>query len=44
MLIEANLNDVPWSEIPALAAAIERLGFDSIAQAELRRDPFQPDR
>jgi probable F420-dependent oxidoreductase len=42
MLIEANLHDVPWAAIPAQARAIENLGFDSIAQAELRRDPFLP--
>ncbi len=42
MRIEGSLHDVPWSEIPALASAIERLGFDSIAQSELRRDPFLP--
>lgn len=42
MRIEASLHDVPWSEIAALAGAIERLGFDSIAQPELRRDPFLP--
>lgn len=42
MRTEAGLHDVPWSEIPAQASAIERLGFDSIAQPELRRDPFLP--
>ncbi len=42
MRIEASLSDVPWAEIPALASNIERIGFDSIAQAELRRDPFLP--
>ncbi len=42
MRIEATLNDVPWAEIPARARAIERLGFDSIAQPELKRDPFLP--
>ncbi len=42
MRIEAALHDVPWAEIGAAAQAIERLGFDSIAQAELRRDPFLP--
>jgi probable F420-dependent oxidoreductase len=42
VLIEANLSDVPWAEIPARAQAIERLGFDSIAQAELKRDPILP--
>jgi probable F420-dependent oxidoreductase len=42
MRIEAGLSDAPWAEIAALAAAIERLGFDGIAQAELKRDPFLP--
>ena len=42
MLIEATLNDVPWADIPAQARAIENLGFDGIAQPELRRDPFLP--
>jgi probable F420-dependent oxidoreductase len=42
MRLEASLHDVPWMEIPAHARAIEALGFDSIAQPELRRDPFLP--
>ena len=42
MLIEATLNDVPWADIPAQARAIENLGFDGIAQPELRRDPVLP--
>src|SRR5690348_10378071 len=42
MRLEASLHDVPWGEIPAHARAIEALGFDSIAQPELRRDPFLP--
>ncbi|MHB8645109.1 MAG: TIGR03617 family F420-dependent LLM class oxidoreductase [Thermomicrobiales bacterium] len=42
MRLEAHLPDIPWREIPAYARTIETLGFDSIAQAELRRDPFLP--
>ena len=42
MRLEASLHDVPWMEIPAQARMIEALGFDSIAQPELRRDPFLP--
>jgi probable F420-dependent oxidoreductase len=42
MLIEATLSDAPWKEIPARAQAIERLGFDSIGQPELKRDPILP--
>jgi len=42
MQLEASLHDVPWREIPAYARTIEALGFDSIAQPELRRDPFLP--
>ena len=42
MRLEASLHDVPWMEIPAHARTIESLGFDSIAQPELRRDPFLP--
>lgn len=42
MRLETSLHDVPWRAIPAHARAIEALGFDSIAQPELRRDPFLP--
>ncbi len=42
MRLEASLPDIPWLEIPAYARTIEALGFDSIAQPELRRDPFLP--
>lgn len=42
MRVEAALGDVPWEELPRLARAIEALGFDSIAQPELTRDPFIP--
>uniref|UniRef100_A0A831TA42 TIGR03617 family F420-dependent LLM class oxidoreductase n=1 Tax=Thermorudis peleae TaxID=1382356 RepID=A0A831TA42_9BACT len=42
MRVEATLGDVPWDEIPGLAQAIEAMGFDGIAQPELKRDPFLP--
>ena len=42
MRVEATLGDAPWDAIPRIARAIEQLGFDSIAQPELRRDPFLP--
>lgn len=42
MRVEATLGDVPWDEIPRLARAIEAMGFDGIAQPELKRDPFLP--
>jgi probable F420-dependent oxidoreductase len=40
MRVETGLRDVPWREIPALAAQAEELGFDGIGAAELKRDPF----
>ena len=42
MRIETNLHDAPWAAIGTVAQAIERLGFDSLAQAELKRDSFLP--
>jgi probable F420-dependent oxidoreductase len=42
MKIETHLWDVPWSEVGRTAAVAEELGFDSLAQAELKRDPFVP--
>ena len=42
MLVETTLGDVPLREVPAVAAAIEWLGFDGLAQPELRHDPFLP--
>ena len=42
MRIETALPDVAWTEIPMWSAAAERLGFDSLAQPDLRRDPFLP--
>ncbi len=42
MRVEATLGDAPWDEIPRLARAIEAMGFDGIAQPELKRDPFLP--
>jgi len=42
MRTETALPDVAWAEIGAQAVAAERLGFDSLAQPEIRRDPFLP--
>ncbi|HEX3721158.1 MAG TPA: LLM class flavin-dependent oxidoreductase, partial [Nitrolancea sp.] len=42
MRIETTLGDVSWSEIPFVARAIERLGFDALGTPELKRDPFLP--
>lgn len=40
MKIETILPDSPLGEIPRLAQQAEALGFDAIAQPELRHDPF----
>ena len=40
MKVETNLREVPLTEVPAAARLAEELGFDSVAQAEVRRDPF----
>ena len=40
MQIETGIPDLPFDQIPALAARIEELGFDGIAKSELRHDPF----
>jgi probable F420-dependent oxidoreductase len=40
MLVETSLRQVPLAELPAAAARLERLGFDGLAQPELRNDPF----
>jgi probable F420-dependent oxidoreductase len=40
MLVETHLPDAPWGEIAERAARAESLGFDSLAAAELSRDPF----
>src|SRR4051812_30332585 len=42
MRVETYLGDVSWSEIGREAALAEELGFDGLAQAELKRDPFIP--
>jgi probable F420-dependent oxidoreductase len=42
MRVETHLHDVPWSEVGRSAETAEALGFDSLAQAELKRDPFVP--
>ena len=40
MLVETHLPDAEWSALATLARAAEATGVDSIAQAELARDPF----
>jgi probable F420-dependent oxidoreductase len=40
VLVETNLHDVPWKQVPAEAARAEQLGFDGIGAPELKRDPF----
>jgi probable F420-dependent oxidoreductase len=40
MLIETHLPDVPWEHVPDFAARAEDIGFDGLAAAELKRDPF----
>ncbi|MDI3339438.1 MAG: TIGR03617 family F420-dependent LLM class oxidoreductase [Sphaerobacter sp.] len=40
MQIETVLGDAPLAALPALARHAEALGFDGIAQPELRHDPF----
>lgn len=40
MRIEAHLPDVPMADLARVARRVEELGFDGIAQPELRSDPF----
>lgn len=40
MRVETNLREVPFNEVGEAARLAEDLGFDSIAQSEVRRDPF----
>ena len=40
MRVEAIVRDPPLDQIPALAARLERLGFDGVAIPEIKRDPF----
>jgi probable F420-dependent oxidoreductase len=40
MLVETNLRNAPITELAGLAARAEALGFDGIAQSELRGDAF----
>ena len=40
MRVEAIVRDPPLEQIPALAARLERLGFDGVAIPEIKRDPF----
>src|SRR5690554_5843909 len=40
MKVEMHLREVEFSEIGRVARLGEEIGFDSIAQPEIRRDPF----
>ena len=40
MKVETNLREVEFHDVGKAAALIEDLGFDGIAQSEVRRDPF----
>lgn len=40
MRVETHLPDVPWGEVASYAATVEWFPFDSLAAAELKRDPF----
>jgi probable F420-dependent oxidoreductase len=42
MLIDANLPPVSLKDVPAIARAAERIGFDALWSAETRHDPFLP--
>lgn len=40
MKVETNLREVPLHEVAESARLAEELGFDSLAQSEVKRDPF----
>jgi probable F420-dependent oxidoreductase len=40
MRLETHLPDVPWLDVADYARRAEERGFDSLAAAELKRDPF----
>ncbi len=40
MHVETNLREVPLVDVPSAARLAEDLGFTSLAQSEVRRDPF----
>ena len=42
MHLDANLPTVPLQDVPAIATAAERLGFDGLWSSETRHDPFLP--
>lgn len=42
MHLDATLPAVPLQEVPAIATAAERLGFDALWSSETQHDPFLP--
>lgn len=40
MRVETNIRDVPLQDVGTAAQLVEELGYDSLAQSEIRRDPF----
>ena len=40
MLVETQMPDAAWDALPLLAQRMEELGFDAVAQSEIKRDPF----
>lgn len=40
MKVETNIREVPLQEVATAAQLVEELGYDSLAQSEIRRDPF----
>jgi probable F420-dependent oxidoreductase len=42
MHLDATLPTVPLQDVPAIAAAAERLGFDALWSSETQHDPFLP--
>jgi len=42
MYLDASLPPVPLKDVPAIAAAAERMGFDALWSTETTHDPFLP--
>ncbi len=42
MLIDASLPSVPLTDLPAIAQAVEQMGFDALWTSETQHDPFLP--
>lgn len=42
MQLDASVPNVPLQDVPGIAAAAERLGFDGLWTSETRHDPFLP--